>query len=90
MTTTMSIRIDDKLKKSAQKVAKDLGMDLSTAIKLFLVQMTWHKGLPFYVGADCRLSPKEERHLTKLSDDAMKNGKRYTSVDALFKDILDE
>lgn len=88
--TTIQIRVTPKLKKEAQKVAKDLGMDLTTAIKVFLVQMTWHKGLPFYLGADRLLSPKEERYLTKISDEAKKNGKSYASAEELMNDILKE
>ena len=86
--TTLQVRIDEKLKRKAQKVADDLGMDLSTAVKLFLVKFTVQKGLPFYVGAERRMSPKEERILLKDLDDAMTNGKAYTSVDDMIKDIM--
>lgn len=88
MTTTLQVRLDPKLKKEAQKIAKSLGLDLSSAIKMFLVQMTVEKGLPFYAGVERHLSPKEARYLAKLSSEAMNSKKTYTSVDAMFRDIL--
>lgn len=43
----LQIRIDDDLRDQAQKIAQDLGMDLTTAVRVFLKQMVHHHGLPF-------------------------------------------
>lgn len=45
--TTLNIRIDEKLKNNASVVLENLGLDLSSAIKLFLSQVVVKKGIPF-------------------------------------------
>jgi len=43
----LQIRIDDTLRNQAQQVAYNLGMDLTTAVRVFLKQMVNSNGLPF-------------------------------------------
>lgn len=90
MTTTLQVRIDPKLKKEAQKVAKSLGINLSKAVNMFLVQMTVEKAIPFRICTEHHLSPAKWRQLEKEVKWEMKHGKSYSSVDELFKDILGE
>ena len=47
----MSIRIDRKVKAHSQQLFKSLGLDMTTAINIFLRQSLLHKGLPFEVTA---------------------------------------
>lgn len=86
--TTLQVRIEPKLKKEAQKIAKSLGMDLSTAIKVFLMQMTVEKAMPFCPYTEHRFSPAQERKIKKEVEEAMLYGKSYSSADELFDDIL--
>jgi len=43
----LQIRIDEDLRTQAQQVAGALGMDLTTAVRVFLKQMVAEKALPF-------------------------------------------
>lgn len=68
-TTTMSIRMDRAVKEQSQQLFKSLGMDMTTAINIFLRQALIKKGLPFEVtteGADSilmqRLAEAENDH----------------------------
>lgn len=45
--TTINIRIEKKIKNQAAKMLADIGLDMSSAIKLFLHQTVNEKGLPF-------------------------------------------
>jgi len=45
--TTLSIRIEDKAKAEANKTLNKLGLDMSSAVKLFLYQVVKEDGLPF-------------------------------------------
>ena len=47
MTTTLSIRIEEKTKKEAKKTLEALGLDLSSAVKMFLTQVVTEQGMPF-------------------------------------------
>lgn len=43
----IQVRVDEKLKREAQKVAAALGMEVATTIRIFLCQMVRDKALPF-------------------------------------------
>ncbi|MBI2577927.1 MAG: type II toxin-antitoxin system RelB/DinJ family antitoxin [Candidatus Wildermuthbacteria bacterium] len=44
---TLNIRIDKEIKEKAGKTLSSLGLDTSTAIRLFLHQVVIEQGLPF-------------------------------------------
>ena len=44
---TLQIRVDDKLKRDADSLFKDLGMDTATAVRVFLVKALDTGGFPF-------------------------------------------
>lgn len=46
---TLQIRIDDGLKKQADALFSSLGLDTSTAIRIFLNASIEHSGIPFSV-----------------------------------------
>ena len=48
-TAVVRSRIEPAVKDSAEKVLQDCGLDLSTAIRLFLGQVVAQRGLPFEV-----------------------------------------
>ena len=50
--TSMSIRLDSEVKEQAQQVFNHLGMDMTTAINIFLRQAIQYQGLPFDVRLD--------------------------------------
>jgi len=45
--TTLNVRIEEKTKVAASKALAEMGLDLSTGVKLFLHQVVAEKGLPF-------------------------------------------
>lgn len=46
MNTTVTFRTDEKLKKEASKVFNSLGVNLSTALNMFMRQAVIKKGFP--------------------------------------------
>lgn len=48
-TVNVNIRIDETLKKQAEQLFSDLGMNMSTAINVFIRQSISHGGIPFEV-----------------------------------------
>lgn len=46
------IRTNDRLKKKAQAILKKIGLDLSSAINMYLMQVVIRDGIPFVVSAD--------------------------------------
>jgi DNA-damage-inducible protein J len=49
---TLQIRLDDSLQARAKEVASGMGLDLSTAVRIFLTQMVTENGLPFQPHTD--------------------------------------
>lgn len=48
-TTPTQIRIDSEIKQQATTLFKQLGLDMSSAVNLFLHQCVLHGGLPFAI-----------------------------------------
>lgn len=82
------VRTDDKKKHQAQVILKQLGLDLSTAINVYLVKIIERKGIPFELVTENGMTPAQERKILREEAWAMKHGKRYTSTKEMFKDIL--
>ena len=57
-TTNINIRTDGKLKAKAQSVLSDLGLDMSTAINVFLTQIVYQKAIPFTISKPVRKRAK--------------------------------
>ena len=85
-----TINIDDTTKKEAQELLKDMGMNLSTAVNIFLRQLIKEQRIPFEIG-----NPRPKQELLsaiKEAEEMEKNpeiGKRYSSVKEMIKDILE-
>ena len=84
-TTPTQIRIDANIKKLANELFNDLGLDMSGAVNLFLHQCVLRGGLPF---------PVETPDYTQRTLTAMDEARRishnpdvpgYTSMDTLKK-----
>ena len=90
MTTTIQVRTKPAMKKAAQKVLAAIGMDLSTAINIYLVQIVEKKGIPFPILTENGMTPAEEERILKEIAWAKKYGKRYSSTKEMFEDILAE
>ena len=84
-----NISIDAETKAKAQVMLADLGMDLSTAVNIFLKQMLREGGIPFAITKEVP---------NKITLDAMREAqemlrspekyKSYTDVDSMMEDIL--
>ncbi len=46
-TSVLQVRVDDELKAQAAAIYVDLGIDLSTAIRIFLKRTVIQNGIPF-------------------------------------------
>ena len=82
--TSMSIRLDSEVKEQAQQVFNHLGMDMITAINIFLRQAIQYQGLPFDVRLD------ENRKLIQVLTDVDQNcnmSQSFESVSNLMEDL---
>ena len=73
-TSTLQIRIDDNLKEQAVALFDRLGLDLPTAVRIFLKKVVSENGVPFELKDTPRISHKGLEILTALNDNAITNG----------------
>ena len=88
MNSTIQIRIDAKTKKYADKTLKDMGLDLSSGIKLFLTQVIRSGSLPFQVRTVNGFTPAQEKKMIRETEHALKYGKSYSTIKELHNDIM--
>ena len=66
----ISLRIDDDVKVNAEKVCKDIGMSISTAVNIYLKRLVSERRIPFEVSADPFYSKENmdelERRVTNI------------------------
>ena len=72
--TTVSIRMDDDLKKSFDNVCNELGLSMTTAITMLAKKMSREKRIPFEVSIDPFYSDANIAELQKRIAD-IKSGK---------------
>lgn len=61
----LSLRIDDDVKISAERVCKNIGMSMSTAVNIFLKKMSAENRIPFEVSCDPFYSEENIARLKK-------------------------
>lgn len=68
--STIQVRIDPKIKKEANKILNKVGLDMSSAIKVYLSQIVISQGIPFPVLTENGLTIQQERAILKASEEA--------------------
>ena len=89
-TTNFSVRMDSDIKKRCEALYNELGMNLTTAINVFLRQSLRVGGLPFDVRVD---QPNKETIAAMLEAERIAKDssvKGYTDLDELFADLKNE
>lgn len=88
--TSMTIRTNKKIKQESQQIFSSLGIDMSTAINVFLRQVIYYNGFPF----DVRLEVPNAVTLSAMEEgDKMlhdPNAKRFSGVEELFAELEEE
>jgi DNA-damage-inducible protein J len=84
---TIQIRIDAKTKKAARKTLDELGLDMSSAVKLFLTNVVNRKGIPFDLRTENGFTLAQEQALISETEVAKKTGKSFNDLDELFADL---
>ena len=87
-TSPTQIRIDSNVKTEANELFKKLGIDMSSAVNIFLRQCVLHGGLPFKVeipmfNAETLAAMEEARDIMSGKIQATS----YNTTDELFKDL---
>lgn len=84
---TIQIRIDKKTKEAAKKTLEALGLDMSSAVKLFLNNVIIRQGIPLDLRTENGFTLAQEQALIAETAVAKRSGRQYATVDALMRDL---
>ena len=87
-TVNMSIRMDTELKKQADAMLSDMGLNMTTAMNMFLRQVVRQGRIPFEIATD--ILDAETIAAIKEMDDMLSGkipAKRYSNTKELFEDL---
>lgn len=87
----LQVRIDEKLRRRAEKVFAKIGMDTPTAIRVFFAKVADIGGIPFFLGnIEDAYTPGQLRMIDKAATQA-KRGKGvsagFSTADDLIEDL---
>jgi len=90
ITTAINVNVPTDVKEEATSLFNSLGLNMSTAINMFLKRAIYERGIPFEV----KLQPSKEFSEALKELDYMESHpeeyKVYHDVDKMFEDILNE
>lgn len=88
-STLVQIRVDEDLKNEASDIFERLGLDLPTAIRVFLKKSVEESGIPFSLKVDKEKKSLKnaEKLLKKANKEAKKNKIQDMSLDEINNEI---
>lgn len=87
-TTNVSVRVDANLKKQSEQMFAEMGLNMTTAINIFLRQVVRKGKIPFEITAN--IPNEETKAAIEEMEDIIKGkiaAKKYSSVEELFEDL---
>lgn len=87
--TTINVRVDATVKKDATALLEDLGLDMTTAVNLYLRQIIMHGGIPFDVRKPNAQTLAAIEEVEKIKRGEIQP-KRYDTFAELVKEIEEE
>ena len=88
MTTTVSLRLPEDLKKQATDVFNEYGLDWSSAMRIILTQVVSESAIPVNLSRYSDISPTMKSNIEKsLQEYKIGDYKTSDSVDELFEEL---
>lgn len=84
--SNIQIRIDDKMKNDVKNILDNIGLDFSSAIKIYFHQILNKKGIPFELKTENGFSIIQENRILKSVKTAKNNNKKFINS----KDLINE
>jgi DNA-damage-inducible protein J len=83
-TTNINVRVDKELKRKAEAIFNELGLNMSTAMNIFLRYSVRYGGIPF----DLRLDTPNEK--TRAAIDDVNNNRNMSKTFDSVKGLMDD
>lgn len=79
-TTNLNIRIDENLKKNAETLFSDLGLNMSSAITIFLKAAVDYRGIPFEIRKSNQAVSVDDEEILAVSKELINKNKQAYEV----------
>lgn len=76
------------MKNMADRTFKNMGLDMSSGVKLYLHQVVRSGSIPFPIRTENGFTPEQERLMIEETKYALKYGKKYETARQMMLDIL--
>lgn len=88
-TSVLQVRVDDELRNQAAAIYEDLGIDISTAVRMFLKRSVLQKGIPFSMTLPNKPYDGERavRAMHQLGEEAKRNGTAGMTLEEINEEI---
>jgi DNA-damage-inducible protein J len=88
-TSLLQVRVEDSLKDKANQVFEELGIDMSTAVRMFLKRSVMENGIPFKMTLPKNAYNAERgyRAMVEIEEASEKNGLSDMSLDEINEEI---
>ena len=81
---TVTARVDENVKKEAETLFKKMGLNMSTAMNLFLKKCILERGIPF----ELKISNKETRKVLEKVEKGIGLSKIFDSIDKMMENLI--
>lgn len=90
---TVQLRVDPKTKRAVTHIFQELGLDLSTGVKIYFRQVLREKGIPFLLITENGFTPEQEKKIlteSRRTKELYRRGVRrgHTSIKTMVKEIM--
>jgi len=88
-TSVVQVRVDEELKAQAAAICENLGIDLNTAIRMFLKRTVLQNGIPFSMTLPSKPynGYKGVLAMRQLSEEAKQNGTANMTLEEINEEI---
>ena len=87
MNSLIQARVDSKVKNDAENIINQWGISLNEAIRMFLMQVIIHKGIPFKPTLKPEYEPNEVLQQIIADVENKKDLTRYKNTDEMWQDL---
>jgi DNA-damage-inducible protein J len=88
-TSLLQVRVEDSLKDEANQIFEGLGIDMSTAVRMFLKRSVMENGIPFKMTLPKNIYNAERgyRAMVEIEEASEKNGLSDMSLEEINEEI---
>lgn len=89
----LQVRMDRQLKEAAEEIFSEIGIDATTAVRMFYTKVARTRSIPFLLMADPEFTPEQEERILKAmeeSHDPKNLSKPHKDVAKMFRDMRAE